>query len=197
MKKMIKQCVFLLFALTMLPVTLLYFCFCFIFPKDEVLTGFSQFLSLLPGKTGCFLRAGFYRFTLTHCHPNARISFLVLLSQQDTEFHEGCYVGPQCNIGRCSIGKNTLLGSGVNVMSGKKQHNFSDTNTPIKDQGGVFEKVTIGENCWLGNGALVMANIGDNSIVAAGSVVIDDVPAMSIVAGNPAKVIKSRHSSNS
>ena len=61
---------------------------------------------------------------------------------------------------------------------------------PIKDQGGVFTKVSVGENCWLGNGALVMANIGRGSVVAAGSVVIDDVPAGVIVGGNPAKVLR-------
>ncbi|MFC3094610.1 acyltransferase [Alteromonas sediminis] len=192
MRHVIKQAVFLMFAILIFPITLLFFGISLFFAKDEVLSSFSQGLSLIPGKVGCFLRAGFYRFTLTHCHPNARISFLVLLSQHDTELHEGCYVGPQCNIGRCSIGKNTLLGSGVHIMSGKKQHNFSDSSKPIKEQGGVFEKVSIGENCWLGNGSLIMANIGDNSIVAAGSVVIEDVPPMSIVAGNPAKVVKTR-----
>jgi acetyltransferase-like isoleucine patch superfamily enzyme len=77
-------------------------------------------------------------------------------------------------------------------MSGKGQHNFDDLDTPIKDQGGVFQKIVIGKNCWLGNGSMIMANIGDGCIVGAGSVVINDVPANSIVAGNPAKVIKSR-----
>jgi acetyltransferase-like isoleucine patch superfamily enzyme len=77
-------------------------------------------------------------------------------------------------------------------MSGKGQHNFDNLDVPIKDQGGVFEKITIGENCWLGNGAMIMANIGDGCIVGAGSVVTNDMPANSIVAGNPAKVIKNR-----
>jgi acetyltransferase-like isoleucine patch superfamily enzyme len=39
---------------------------------------------------------------------------------------------------------------------------------------------------------MIMANIGEGCIVGAGSVVINDMPARSIVAGNPAKVIKSR-----
>jgi acetyltransferase-like isoleucine patch superfamily enzyme len=77
-------------------------------------------------------------------------------------------------------------------MSGKGQHNFDDLNVPIKDQGGVFAKISIGENCWIGNGSMVMANIGDGCIVGAGSVVINDIPAHSIIAGNPAKVLKNR-----
>ncbi|MFQ3193099.1 MAG: virginiamycin A acetyltransferase [Paraglaciecola sp.] len=192
MKAVIKQILFMVCALLMAPITLLYFVFSSMLKKDTVLTSYSQLLSLLPGKLGVYLRAGFYRFVFTHCSPDAVISFMVLFSQADTEIAEGVYLGAQCNIGRSSIGKNTLLGSGVHVMSGKGQHNFDDLEIPIKDQGGVLEKITIGENCWIGNGAMIMAHIGDSCIVGAGSVVINDIPAHSIAAGNPAKVIKSR-----
>jgi acetyltransferase-like isoleucine patch superfamily enzyme len=192
MKAGLKQICFILAALLMAPITLLYFVCAVIFNKDAVLASFSQLLSLIPGKIGVYLRGGFYRFAFTQCSPDAVISFLVLFSQADTSIAKGAYIGAQCNIGRCSIGKNTLLGSGVHIMSGKGQHNFNDPTTPIKDQGGVFEKISIGENCWLGNGAMVMANIGDGCVVGAGSVVIHDMPANSIVGGNPAKVIKSR-----
>ena len=84
------------------------------------------------------------------------------------------------------------MGSGVHIMSGKTQHNFSDLDTPIKDQGGEFTKIIIGEDSWIGNGSLIMANIGRHCIVGAGSVVIDDIEDYSIVAGNPAKFIKKR-----
>jgi virginiamycin A acetyltransferase len=192
MKNVIKQILFMVCALLMAPITLLYFVFSWMLKKDAVLTSHSQLLSLIPGKLGVYLRAGFYRFVFTHCSPDAVISFMVLFSQADTEIAEGVYLGAQCNIGRSSIGKNTLLGSGVHVMSGKGQHNFNDLEIPIKDQGGILEKITIGENCWIGNGSMIMANIGVGCIVGAGSVVIHDMPAHSIVAGNPAKVIKSR-----
>ena len=192
MKHGIKAILFALAAIIMLPFTLTYFLLSFALNKDSLLSGYSQALSLIPGKIGVILRAGFYRFVFTSCSPDAVISFLVLFSQQDTEIGSGVYLGPQCNVGKCRIGNNTLLGSGVHIMSGKGQHNFDDPNTPIKDQGGVFEKVSIGENCWLGNGALVMANVGKGSVIAAGAVVTKDIPDGVIAAGNPAKVIKSR-----
>ena len=192
MKSIIKKSFFALCALVMLPFTLLYLMLSIAVNKDSLLSSFSQLLSLIPGKLGCYLRSGFYRFVMTSCAPNVLIGFATLFSQQDTEIDEGVYIGPQCNIGKCAIGKNTLLGSGVHIMSGKGQHNFTDPNKPIKDQGGVFIKVSVGENCWIGNGALIMANIGEGSVVAAGSVVVDDVPEGVIVGGNPAKVLKKK-----
>jgi acetyltransferase-like isoleucine patch superfamily enzyme len=52
--------------------------------------------------------------------------------------------------------------------------------------------VTIGEGCWIGSGAVVMADVGPGSIIAAGAVVTKPIPAMVIAGGVPAKVIKAR-----
>jgi len=51
----------------------------------------------------------------------------------------------------------------------------------------------IGKNCFIGAGAIILpgVKVGDNVIVGAGSLVNKDVPNNTIVAGNPAKVIKS------
>jgi virginiamycin A acetyltransferase len=192
MKVKIKLFMVIFVTLVMAPVVILFKGLNAISQSDGLFSGFSQVLSLIPGKIGCYLRAAFYRFTLSHCPPDVMISFLVLLSQQDTEIATGVYIGPQSNIGKCRIGENTLLGSGVHIMSGKNQHNIGDLDSPIKDQGGTFEKISIGKDCWIGNGALIMANIGDKCVVGAGSVVVNDVPAYSIVGGNPAKIIKNR-----
>ena len=52
--------------------------------------------------------------------------------------------------------------------------------------------VTLGNNVWIGDGAKVCkgVTIGDNSVIGAGSIVTSDIPANSIAAGNPARVIK-------
>ena len=192
MKNLFKQFLFILAAIFAAPFTLLYLITNLIFKSDSVFSGFSQLLSLLPTKAACYFRANFYRFTMNYCSQDAVISFLVLFSQQDTEIYSGVYIGPQCNIGKCRIEQDVIIGSGVHIMSGKGQHNFSDISKPIRDQGGVFEKITIGRNSWIGNGAHIMANIGKNCVVAAWAVVINDVEDYSIVAGNPAKVIKKR-----
>ena len=158
----------------------------------SIFSSISQLLSLLPGKVGSYYRKGFYHLAMQHCHFSGVISFGTLFSNPDTEINDNVYIGPQCNIGKSIIGKNTLIASGVHILSGKNQHKFSDLDTPIQQQGGHYQKIIIGEDCWVGNAAVVMANVGDKAIVAAGSVVTNDVPNYAIVAGNPARILKYR-----
>lgn len=188
-----KSIIFFISTVLISPVLVVYILFRFFSKSDSLFTGFSQLLSLIPGKTGSYLRVGFYRYTLKLCSKDVAISFLVLFAQQDTEINSGVYIGPNCNIGSCKIGKNTLLGSGVHIMSGKNQHRYTDPDICIKDQVGVLEKISIGEDCWIGNGALILANVGNKCVVGSGSVVTREIPAYSVVAGNPAKIIKSRN----
>lgn len=194
MKQLIKSCVYWLSILLVSPIIILAYVTRLISGADQATTTCSQLMSLIPGQSGNYLRKACYRFVINHCSESSLVSFGTLFSHQDTDINAGVYIGPQSNIGKCSIEENCLLGSGVHILSGKKQHAFDDLATPIKDQGGHFEKITIGRDSWIGNGAIVMANIGKHSIVAAGSVVVETVPDYSIVAGNPAKVIKSRAS---
>ena len=191
-KEFIKSTVYWFCAIVMLPITISFILLGILLSRNAVFSAYSQVLSLLPGKSGALLRSGFYRFTTSYCHPNVLIGFGSLLSQYEVCLGKNTYIGPQCNIGKCKIGQDTLLGSGVHILSGKGQHNFEDLETPIKNQGGTFEQIELGDDCWLGNGAIVMANVGSHAIVAAGSVVIENVPEYAIVAGNPAKIIKMR-----
>ena len=58
---------------------------------------------------------------------------------------------------------------------------------------GAARPVRIAANVWIGDSALICkgVNIGENSIIGAGAVVVDDVPANSVAAGNPARIVKS------
>lgn len=191
-KELLKRLTFSIALLATLPVWGSFVLLRHFFNEDELTASTSQLLSLFPGKSGSYLRKAALNRIITLCSRDCLVSFGVLLSQQDTEIHEGVYIGPQCNIGRCRIERNCLLGSGVHIMSGKKQHNFEDLDKPIREQGGIFDKVVIGEDTWIGNGALIMANVGRKCVVAAGAVVTQDVEDYSVVAGNPARIIKKR-----
>ena len=93
-------------------------------------------------------------------------------------------------IGPVEIGNNIILAQHV-VISGLN-HGYEDILTPIRFQPCTTGKVIIEDDCWIGANAVITAGIkiGKHSIVAAGSVVTKDIPSYSIVAGNPAKIIK-------
>lgn len=160
--------------------------------KNDAFASCSQFMSMLPGKTGSYLRNSFYSLTMTKCDQGVVISFGTLFSQIDTEIESGTYIGPQCNIGSCKIGQDCLLGSGVHILSGKHQHTIESTDIPIRDQGGKLSKISIGQDTWIGNNAVVMADIGQKCVIAAGSVVVHPIADKKIVAGNPAAIVKER-----
>ena len=159
---------------------------------ENIFKGASQFLSLAPFHFGTYLRSAFYAHACTSVDRETTIGFLTLLSQSDTEIGKHVYIGAQSNIGSCRLGRDCLIGSGVHILSGKRQHDFSNRDQPIRLQGGVYQKIQIGENCWIGNQATILANIGAHSIVAAGAVVVDDIPPNVIVAGNPARVLREK-----
>lgn len=186
-RSIIKRTLKNLFLVLVFPLFALYWLLSRGGRSDGTFQSFSQFLSLFPGKTGVYLRAAFYRLACPGTSDDISIGFLTVFSHRDTTIHRGVYIGPQCNIGKCTIGENTLLGSGVHVLSGSRQHEFSDLNTPIKHQSGKFEKVLIGEDCWVGNSSVVMTHVSGHSIVAAASVVTKTFEPYAVLAGTPAR----------
>lgn len=190
---MFKRTIKNVFLLLTLPLYALYLLLCFIGNQDGTFQSFSQALSLIPGKVGIYFRAAFYRLACSETSDDILVGFLTVFSHRDTSIHKGVYIGPQCNIGKCTIGENTLLGSGVHILSGNQQHNFSDPQMPIQHQGGKYTKVKIGEDCWIGNSAVLMAGVSDKSIVAAGSVLTRPIEETGAIwGGNPAVKISSR-----
>lgn len=160
--------------------------------EDEAFHHASQTLSLVPGRAGIYLRAAFYQMTLEACADDACITFGSVFSHRGTRIGSRVYIGLHGNVGLCEIGDDVLFGSDVHILSGKNQHYIGDPDRPINSQGGSFERVRIGRNSWIGNGARVLADVGEGCVVGAGSVVTAAVPDWSIAVGNPAKVVKQR-----
>ncbi|MEO6136072.1 MAG: acyltransferase [Ginsengibacter sp.] len=92
--------------------------------------------------------------------------------------------------GRVVIEDDVIFGPGVSIFS--ENHNFSDTEKPIRDQGETRIGVTIRKGAWLGSGVRILdgVTVGEHTIIAAGSVVNKNVPAFCIAGGIPAKIIK-------
>lgn len=94
--------------------------------------------------------------------------------------------------GGIEIGNNVIMGPQVKIFS--ENHNYNQPDVLIRKQGESRMGVTIGDNCWIGASVTILdgVSIARGCVIAAGSVVTRSMPENSIVAGIPAKVIKSR-----
>jgi len=88
-----------------------------------------------------------------------------------------------------TIGRDCQIGPNVQLLT--PTHPVEPE--PRRDKLEAARPITIGDNVWLGGGAIVLAGvtIGDNSVIGAGAVVTKDVPANVVAVGNPARVIRS------
>jgi virginiamycin A acetyltransferase len=159
--------------------------------RDRVLESCSQLLAILPGLPGQYLRRAFFSRTLSFCGNTAVISFGVVLSSPDARIGEGAYIGPFCTIGLAHIEPNTLIAAGTQVPSGQHTHG-NQPGLSFREQPVERTVVTIGPGAWVGNNAVVMANVGAGCIIGAGAVVTKSIPAGTVAVGVPARVIR-RH----
>lgn len=93
-------------------------------------------------------------------------------------------------IGPVRIGDNVIIAQHV-VLSGMN-HEYKAIATPIRNQSVTTAEIIIEDDCWIGANVTITAGvtIGRHSVVAGGSVVVYDVPAYTVVGGNPARVLK-------
>jgi len=147
--------------------------------------------------------------------PNVKFGRDVRLSKFINLY--GCEIGDETKIGafveiqknarvgaRCKISSHTFICEGVdiedNVFIGHSVTFINDTYPRATVAGGGLqteadwkvEKTRVRNGASIGSGSTILANvvIGENAIVGAGSVVTKDVPPNTIVAGNPAKVLR-------
>jgi acetyltransferase-like isoleucine patch superfamily enzyme len=160
--------------------------------RDRALMGSTQWLGLIPGLVGQYLRRAFLARALARCAPSAAIEWGTVFSDAGTIIEEHVYIGPGCHIGLAHIERDVLIGPCVHVPSGRLTHGVDNPDDPIRDQPGVSTRVHIGANSWIGAGAIVMADVGAATIVGAGSVVTRPLPARVVAAGVPARVLRQR-----
>lgn len=142
--------------------------------------------------------------------------FMNVVFEGENAVMDGCIFSGNIHLGyRTTLGKDNLISGnvrigkycqfGMNVAIHGTNHPISYLTTYINTR--LFDglsnlktekEIEIGNDVWVGHAAIILAgvSVGNGAIIAAGSVVSKNVDPYSIVAGNPAKIIKKRFSEN-
>ncbi len=158
--------------------------------------GWSQLFALLPGNSGVYLRRAFYGLVFPHVGEDACIAFGTIFSHPSTTLGKTAYVGAYCVIGDADIGDDVLIASQVSIVNGSRQHGIERLDIPVREQPGEWPRITIGEDTWIGDRAVIMADVGKHCVIGAGAVVTKPIPDYAIAVGNPARVIRYRNESS-
>ena len=187
MKRIVKGILNLTCTILILPLVLIFK----LTRSTTLFVSIGEALSLLPDLGGSQIRIAFYRLTLNKCSNDViLIGFGSFFTKPESEIGKGVLISGYCTLGMVKLCDHVAIGSGTHILSGKHQHGFTDLDTPILDQKGRYEQVVIGENSWIGNGSVIMANIGRHNVIGAGSVITKDTDDYKVIAGNPARVIR-------
>ena len=130
------------------------------------------------------------KFTTIQCTGVIRSLGLGLRIGNNSAIGAFSFLGAQ---GGITIGNDVIMGPRVSFHA--ENHKYSDLHLPIRLQGETQRGIVVEDDCWVGSGSIFLdgVHVGTGSVVAAGSVVTKDVPAFSVVAGSPARIIRRRN----
>ncbi len=155
--------------------------------SESVFAFFAQLFALVPGPPGVFLRAAYYFAALERCSWQTHVGFGSLFTHRGATMAAHVSMGSFCVLGHVDLAAGVIMASRVSIPSGKRQHFDENGRFSVAP---AFERVSIGPQTWVGEGAIILANVGARCIVSAGAVVSSEVGCQALVGGNPARVIK-------
>lgn len=192
MRNIIKYLLNLLSMILVLPLIILCKLEEIIFSKNGELIFHicTHILAIFPGLPGTFLRRAFYSQTLDECSLHCHIGFGSIFSHRSTTVDKHVYIGSYSIIGSANLGEHCLIGSRVSILSGKALHVLGDDGMWTPYSAERLSQVKLARNVWIGEGAIISADVGEGSMVGAGSVITTNVKPHVIVTGNPARFVK-------
>ena len=117
-----------------------------------------------------------------------------------TSFGKNCYANfnfTVLDVCPVNIGSNVFFGPNCSLMTPLHPLRWQERNIKFKDDKTAYDDeyakpISIGDNCWIAANVVITGGvtIGEGCVIGAGSVVTKDIPANSLAAGNPCKVIR-------
>ncbi len=192
MKQALKQLLNLLSQLLVLPLIIPCKLEEIIYSKNAELIFHTctHIIAMFPGLPGAFLRRAFYSLTLDECSQHCHIGFGSIFSHRSTIVKEHVYIGSYSIIGSAYLSEYCLIGSRVSILSGKALHVLGNDGMWTPYSAERLSQVKLAKNVWVGEGAIIAADVGEGSMVGAGSVITTNVKPHIIVTGNPVRFVK-------
>lgn len=149
------------------------------------------------------------KYVTLDCYAKEKVTFgntvkigaysTVSVTGHMSKYGQGLSIGSNCGIGEYSflgcaggieIGNDVIMGPYVSFHS--ENHNFSNKDKLIREQGVTSQGIILGNNIWIGAKSTFLdgCEIGDNCVVAAGALVKDKFPSGVVIGGVPAKILK-------
>ena len=163
--------------------------------KQRAFPGWSQAISLAPGLIGSYLRRAFYRRTLARCGDGAFLTFGTIFSHPTAYVGRNVYVGAFCCLGEVTLEDDVLIGSHVSIANGSRQHGTERLDIPVREQPGEWPRITVGADTWIGDRAVILADVGRHCVIGAGAVVTKPIPDFAVAVGIPARPVRFRNES--
>ena len=128
--------------------------------KGEFFNIFANGISIFPGMIGSYLRVAFYFCTCKKISPDIFIGFGSYFSRREVEVGMNSSIGAYCIIGSVNIGREVLIASRVSIPSGRHQHGTAEDGHAKWEKMEV-DMISIGDKSWIGEGALILADVGE------------------------------------
>ena len=158
--------------------------------QDSFFLLFAQLLAGIPGVPGVFLRRAYYHMTLEYCSLRVIIGYGAYFSHRDARVEDHAYVGPYAVLGTVHLGRWALIGTRASLLSGGSLHEADEQGRWLPADFARAQRISVGDHAWVGEGAILMADVGTGAMIAAGAVVSTPVPEHVAVAGNPARFVR-------
>lgn len=187
MRRFLKALAFILAGAVVSPLIALSWLEQRLWQGEALFGGFAQLLALMPSIVGVYLRGAYYLGTLSEASWETHVGFGSVFTHRGAALGTRASMGAYCVLGHAKIGASVMMGSHVSIPSGKRQHFAADGGIAGNPR---YTTVIVGERTWVGESAVILADVGKDCIVAAGAVVTASVPDRVLIAGNPARIVR-------